>query len=217
MRSTGLAAFVMAGSLLAAAGCGGGSGAGSCGAAPTCGGALDGTWTITSTCIEGDPDRGLAATADNGNPVPAACNSLFQGFTVDVQGSVTIANNVETDNVTLTMSGKAVYSSACVSALSGTSVTLTASLCTALQSSLTSGGDFNSATCAFAGTTCTCDVVKSEVAPTTPQPFTVSGSHITYANPASTPMDYCVTGTTMTVRQEAGLPNVFAVNVLQKS
>lgn len=203
--------------------CGGGSGSsgssgsGTCGAAlPACGGTLDGTWRIASTCLRGDLNAALAATADNGGPLPAACSGLFQGFTLDAQGTATFANNQETDAITLSMSGDAVYTSACVNTLAGTSVTLTSSTCTALESGLTSSGDFTSASCTFSGGNCTCRLTKLQQAPTAPQPYTVSGGTITYTDPSDTPVQYCVSGNTLTVESPTGIPNITGENVLDK-
>jgi hypothetical protein len=201
-------------------GCGGGSGgAGSCGAVPTCGGALDGTWRFTGpTCIEGDLDAALLAQAKDATPsLPSACNDMFQGFTVDATGTATFANNVETDNVTLSMKGRVVYSQACLSASSGSSATVTSTTCQSLQSRLLSSGDFATATCSLSGSSCSCDTTTSQSTPTTPQAFTVSGGHLTYADTASTPIDYCISSTgILTVRSQVGSMPVYGVNTLQR-
>ena len=123
-------------------GCGGGGGD-SCGAIPTCGGALDGTWRLTgATCVEGDLDAALLAQAKSDDPsFPSECNNMFQGFTLDASGTANFASNVETDNITLTMRGHAVYSQACMSGMADSSVTLTSAMCSSVQSGLLEQGD----------------------------------------------------------------------------
>ncbi len=200
-------------------GCGGGAGGDSCGAIPTCGGALDGTWRLTGvTCVEGDLDAALLAQAKSDDPsFPSACNNMFQGFTLDASGTANFASNVETDNITLTMRGRVVYSQACMSGMAGSSVTLTSATCSSVQSGLLSSGKFSTATCSLSGSSCSCDTTTAQVAPTTPQPFTVTGGHLTYADSSSKPMDYCISGTSaMTVRSQVGSMPVYAVNTLQK-
>lgn len=212
-------ALTMVSSLSMACGSGtsdGGS-SGSCGAArPSCGGTLDGTWRIASTCVRGDLDAALTASSNNGAAVPASCNGLFQGFTLDAQGTATFANSQETDQVTTSMTGNAVYTPACVSAIAGMSVTLTSSTCKTMESGLTSSGGFDSASCTFNGGNCVCKLAKTQLAPTAPQPYTVSTGTITYTNPSDTPAQYCVTGTTLTLEESTGISDVTTESVLNK-
>ena len=199
-----LVSLAFSATVICACGGGGGSGGGapgSCKMTPNCGGTLDGTWQIDTTCVEGSIVKMMA---DQQN-LPSACNSLFQTATLSLTGTAAFANGMETDNLTMTIDATVLYTSACVSAIGGTTVTLTAALCSSLQSKLLSSGDFSSASCSFTGGNCACSVASQKQSPTTAQAYTVSGSQISYPS-GSAPMDYCVEGTTLTVRQlDSGL------------
>jgi hypothetical protein len=215
MRSSQL---VLVGGLLlvggtGALGCGGGSGGGgTCNAVSPCGGSVEGSWQIETTCAEGDLDAAMLASAS----APSACNSLFQDFALDSAGTVTFSNGTENDDVTMSMKGNVVYTPACLSALGGgAAVTLTTTSCANVGSGLTSSGQFSSATCSLANGACACAVVMTKTARTT-QAYAISGTQITYQDPKQSPMDYCVSGTTMTVRQSLGIGTVKAVNTLRK-
>jgi hypothetical protein len=164
---------------------------------PTCGGTLDGTWQIDTTCVEGSIVQMLA----DQQALPAACDGLFQSATLSLTGTAKFAGGMETDNMTMTIAATVLYTSTCVSAIGGTTVALTAALCTSLQSSLLSSGTFTSASCSFTGGNCACSVSNQQQSPATPEAYTVSGGQISYPS-GSSPMDYCVQGTTLTVRQQ---------------
>jgi hypothetical protein len=170
---------------------------------------LDGTWQADAVCVEGD----LVATMAPAD-LPSACSGLFQSATPTITGTVTFANGMETDNVTETINASVVYTSACVSALAGATVTMTATMCSALGQQLMSQSTFSSASCSFVGGNCPCSVSSLQQLPTTPQAYTVSGNTITYPS-GSTPMDYCVSGTTLTAREvDSGLTFVTTLHKL---
>jgi hypothetical protein len=178
-----------------------GGGTGSCNLNTTCGGTLDGTWQIDTTCVVGNVVDMLSGQEN----LPSACSNLFQTGTLSATGTVMYASGMETDNLTMTIHATVLYTSACVSALDNTTVTLTAAMCTSLQSGLLNGGHFSAATCSFTGGNCACSVVSQQQTPTTPLAYTVSGSRISYAN-GSSPMDYCVQGSTMSLQSvESGV------------
>ena len=85
--------------------------------------------------------------------------------------------------------------------------------CSSLGPYLVSTQQFSTATCSLAGSNCACSVSKRLATPTTPQAYVVSGNTITYPGGGS-PMDYCVSGTTLTTREvESG---VAFVTILHK-
>ena len=200
---------------MVASGCGGNSSStsgGACNAAVTCGGILDGTWQLDTTCVEGN----LAAAMESSAGLPSACSNVFQSATPSITGTVTFANGSETDNMTETLDATILYTSACVGAVAGTTVTLNASVCSLLGPELVSQGDFSSATCTFASGGCSCSVASTSQADTTPQAYTISGHTIVYAD-GSDPMDYCVSGTTLTTSGSVtGLPGVTFVSTAHK-
>ncbi len=188
---------------------------GTCNAPAACGGALDGTWAVDSVCVEGN----LTAAMNKQLGLPSTCDTTFQSVSVGLSGTVTFANNTETDNLTQTMDAHIVYTAACESAVAGQPVTLTASICTTIQQQLMgTSGAFTTAACSLSNGSCDCTASKSEAAPTVPQPYTVSGHTITYTGTdPSDPIDYCVYGTTLTGRQTySGLAGIWTVTTLRK-
>ena len=171
---------------------------------PTCGGTLDGTWQIDGTCIEGNVASLMAAQQN----LPSACGGLFKTAMASLEGTVTFANGMETDNLTLNIDATVVYTPTCVSAINGTTIVLTAAICTTFQSALVSNQTFSSATCSFTGGNCACSVSSQSQSPTTPEAYTISGNQVVYSN-GNSPMDYCVTGTTLSVRQVEGSVTLF--------
>jgi hypothetical protein len=115
-------------------------------------------------------------------------------------GTVTFANGMETDNLTETASVRFVFNSACVSALAGQTVAMSATICSAMGQGLMSDPKVTSANCSLAGSNCDCSMSNQSQSPTTPQAYVVSGNTVTYPS-GSGPMDYCVSGTTLTVRE----------------
>jgi len=183
-----------------------------CSAVAPCGGALEGTWQLDTTCDEGN----LAAAMASQQNLPAACNNLFQSASPTLTGTVQFAGGMETDTLTTTLNATVLYTSACVSALSGTTVALNATICSILGPSLTGSGGFTTATCTFASGGCSCAVSMTSQSDTTAQPYTLSGNTIVYTS-GSDPMDYCVSGTTLTTRGAvAGLSGVTFVTTAHK-
>lgn len=185
----------------------GGSGAGVGGATSTnetasctgvapCGGVLDGTWQIDSSCTDGN----LAAQINAG--LPAECSSMCESATISQSGTVTFANGVETPNVSTQVVLIQLYTSACLSAIDGAPITMTDSICSALQVSSTSGGTTTNATCSFSGGACLC-VTISQSQTSAPIGYSASGTSITYSN-GDSPTDYCVSGSQLTESQAFG-------------
>jgi hypothetical protein len=180
-----------------ALGCGGNSSgsAGTCNAAAPCGGTLDGTWQMDSTCVEGDLIGYL--TAKLGSAFPT-CGQI-QTANASMTGTVAFSSGNETDNLIATFEATVVYSGACVNSTVGLLVTLSANACAGFQGTLKSRPFVSAATCSFANGDCVCSETLLGQAPTAPQAYTVSGTKIVYAN-GGTPLDYCVSGTTLTTR-----------------
>ena len=182
---------------MTAVGCGGGSGSGgTCSGVAPCGGTLDGTWAIDSMCITGD----VVAVVTADMSLPSACSSMVSSFAFeDPSGTVTYAGGNETADFTVTMSMDMQITQACASALAGSAVTMNAAMCSSMQQSLLSNGSYSSVTCSLAGSTCRC-TAKQDKASSGVTGYTVSGNTIQYTD-GSDPMDYCVSGATMTDRQ----------------
>jgi hypothetical protein len=131
--------------------------------------------------------------------LPAVCHDLFQSVTETMTGTVTFANGVETDNLSRTINASLLFTEACMSADVGYAVVISAAACTSVGPYLVSDQQFSTATCSLAGSNCACSASQQMQLPTTPQAYVVSGNTVTYSGGGS-PMDYCVSGTTLTVR-----------------
>jgi hypothetical protein len=164
----------------------------SCNTTVPCGGTIDGTWQVDATCVLGD-----LATADlNSSGLPAACAQYIQSETVATAGTVRFENGVQTNSLTLTTNTNIRYTTACASAMTGTSVTLDNASCAAYGQTLASGTDVSNANCSLTDGACDCSVTYVRPS-STPLSYTISGSNITYAGSTS-PASYCVEGSTLT-------------------
>ena len=172
----------------------------SCTPPAACGGTLDGTWQLGSTCMQGDEVALLNATSGN----PSACNRLYQTVSDTVSGTVTYANGTETANVTKTSVFEVLYTQACVSALRGATITLDATECANQQQSEIDSGKYTNASCAYSSQGCRCSLTTQST-DTSASPYAVSGNRIVYSN-GDPPADYCVSGDTLTVSVTYDLP-----------
>ncbi len=171
------------------------TGTGACNTPAACGGVVDGTWQIDSTCVDGNLLAAVSAQAG----LPAACNGVYQSVSLTTSGTVTFAGGTQTDNVTTTSNASTVFTSACYSAISGTPTTLTAASCTTLQSQMADPTTGSTATCTFSGGNCNCTSIQTSTS-TAQKAYTSSGTSLVFSN-GDDPVDYCVSGTTMTVSQ----------------
>jgi hypothetical protein len=173
-----------------------------CDGASPCGGSLDGSWQIDSTCFEGD----LAAVLNSYQP--AACATAFRSATVAMNGTVAYANGTENLNGALNLDLVATYTSDCINVLTGSAATLDAATCAVFRPSLPQPNapmvDVVSGSCSLSNTGCDCAASMS-MAPRSfvTAAYTISGSRFVYKDaPGFT--DYCVSGTTLTEYQVVG-------------
>jgi len=206
-------AIWMAASIVGTAqfGCGssdsGGGGNATCSAFTDCGGVIEGTWTISGVCPEGD----LAQEMFQESKLPAACADLYQSATVSASGTDTFAGGTETANVTIVTSAKVHMTAACVSAQAGgTPVTLSQPICDAAGTQMspadTTGASTTTATCKLAGSACDCDLVSTVHVAST-NTYTTAGSILTDTTDNTT-KEYCVSGTTVKVREANAIGTV---------
>jgi len=95
-------------------------------------------------------------------------------------------------------------------------MTLSTALCPLLQTYLTDPSTGTTATCTFTGTDCNCTVVQ-ETTSTAQAAYAMSGNSLTFTN-GDNPMDYCVSGTSMTTSQAStGLNGLTFVYTLHKA
>ncbi len=177
----------------------GGSGGGTCKDFASCGGDIEGTWAVTSTCVSGDFVAYLNNAMSSGGTVPAVCKNMFQNATVDMTGTMTFAGGVLTSDTTSTIRFQAVITPACASNLTGTTMsTMSASMCSTIESQM--AGSFGTVTCSVKAGNCSCDIVETSTS-SDDQDYVISGKQVVDPNGNNDPMDYCVAGTTLTLGQ----------------
>jgi hypothetical protein len=199
------------------AGCGsggskgtGGAPGGSCTAVTACGGDIEGTWEITSTCTIGDVNEFMIVLAAKaGTALPAACESFFEDFTLEMSGSVSFANGSIVNNTTTNIKGTEHNTPACLSATSGTSVSaISASACSSIKTRLTK----SSGTCSVTAGNCDCSVsiVDNDTSSGT---YAIQGNQLVL-DPAgqAKSLDFCVSGETLRLTQT--LPGVSDVSLV---
>ncbi len=178
-------------------GCGGGGGGNlpTCGAFSPCGGDITGTWSFDSVCTEGNITDSLLSTAD----LPAACRDIVKSFSLEMRGTLTYSDNTETSDVTMSMTVRVVYSSACIAAEAGAPVTVTQALCDTISSSAGST-DGPSMSCRLASGGCDCTMTMAQSTQGSDS-YTVSGSTLTYSDGDT--LEFCVSGNNLSVRPSA--------------
>lgn len=185
---------------------------GTCNVPAPCGGAVDGTWQIDSTCVVGDVATVLVAQLG----MPPACNDAYKSSTTSSTGTLSFAGGTKSDNVTTTTNMVAEITSACASAFTGMTVTLSAAACPLLQTYLTDSTTGTTATCIFTGANCNCTVIQQTTS-TAQATYSIAGNSLTFTNGAN-PIDYCITGTTMTASQAStdlnGLTFVYTLHAI---
>lgn len=196
--------LTLAGTASFSFGCGDGGGGDlpTCGAFTACGGDITGTWTFDGVCSEGDIASSIVDTGD----LPAECKDAVKSLAIDVSGTLTYANGTETSDVNLTMKMGMVYSSACITAVSGTPVAVTQAFCDTLASSY-DPVDGPTVVCKLASGGCDCTMTMAEHTQES-DTYMVSGGTLTYSDGDS--VEFCVSGSKLTVRPstDAGSPGM---------
>ena len=189
--------LTLAGIAMFSFGCGGGGGGNvpACGAFSSCGGDIAGTWTFDGVCTEGDITSAMMDTSG----LPPECSDIIKSFSLNISGTLTYANGTETSDMTLNMSVKVLYSSACIGAEAGMPVTATQSLCDTISSSASST-DGPTMTCKLASGGCDCNMTMTESSQGS-ETYTVSGSTLTYSDGDT--LEFCVSGNNLTVRPQS--------------
>jgi hypothetical protein len=178
-------------------GTGGTGGGGTCGIFSSCGGDLTGTWIVDSFCTEGSLTDALEAEAG----LPSACDGIFKSANIDISGTLQYANSIETPNLVMTMKVLFQYTSACISALAGTSVVLSQAACDAGATSVQDSG-FDTVTCTLASGSCNCNGSLTQTSMQS-TPYSLSGGTIKYS--AGNDAQYCVSGNILAMRIEDGM------------
>ncbi len=170
--------------------CGGGSdSSGQCSNAGACGGDIQGTWKITSSCLTFAIDT---ASSDSCPDQKVTATDLKMSGSITYGGDMTYNSSVTVDlSVTLLVPG---------SCLMRDGITLT---CAQVEQGLKADADLGSATCSAVGPDCSCTLVSA------PEVQMESGTYTTTASGTLTQRrasgteddasDFCVKGSTLTL------------------
>jgi len=192
--------------------CGGGSSnqSGICsGTYSACGGDPTGTWNIAGMCTENSVTSIL-----NGDyrSQASSCGDIVKSASLTMTGTMTYSSGTITYNTNTVVTSNLLLSSTCISDLAGSTVTVSASLCSALQTSMNSS-DGMSGTCSLSGSNCGCSLTQS-ISDSSSDTYTVSGSTITEGGGDS--YDFCASGKSMSERADSSTYG-YAVLSLTKS
>jgi hypothetical protein len=179
--------------------CGGSSSnqSGTCsGTFNACGGDPTGTWNIADICTE----NSVASIMNEVYGAKASsCGDIVKSASLTMTGTVTYSSGTITYNTNTVVAGTLSLSSTCISDLAGSTVTVNASVCSALQTSMNSS-DGMSGTCSLSGSSCNCSLTES-TSDSSSDTYTVSGSTITEDGGDS--YDFCVSGNSMSERSDS--------------
>lgn len=166
---------------------------GQCGLANACGGDVEGTWNITSVCVENAAALAGMAVADR-----PECASLFKDTQVHADGTMAFASGTATTAYTLTVDLHAAFTRECLGALgsvSASAIDLQGS-CERLDMEFSINSSFTGASCAIAGETCDCMISRRQTQSVTGT-YTTEGSAL--IDDEGTRGDYCVDGSMLSI------------------
>jgi hypothetical protein len=174
---------------------------GTCQAAAPCGGDLEGTWEVTSVCTNGDMAMMMVASMGSGAGLPEGCKDLFQDFTIDMKGTIVFEQGLMTSTLDRTLKGREHITPTCLTALGAPFTSFTESSCSDMESDLALAEDPNTATCTLKAGNCDCDFTSASDGLPEDNNYILSGNQVVDPEGQASPMDYCVSGNTLTLIQ----------------
>jgi hypothetical protein len=170
---------------------GGGAGTGgfanqTCDTLSACGGDVEGVWTVEDLCVA---DAARIAGMSNDEP---ECEDLFVGAHTDGTGTATFSDGDASSSIVMTMDLHAVWTPACLSAVSGLQSVDIERTCTSLDREYAENPKFTGASCMIVAGNCDC-IVSAESTLVLGSMYTLAGTQITFAGDSG-PTDYCVRG-----------------------
>jgi len=174
-----------------------------CGSFTPCGGNVVGTWNLVRFCIGTDAFGGTTS-------LPAECAGIVKSVDVNAAETFTFLadGTVTTDAQAGSMAMTYVYTSACLNATSGTSVTAEnlVTTCSGLSVAFAAAGMTASAgsitPCTASGDNCVCNLLKDIPQNSATDTYTTSGSNLitTASKDGKVTRDtYCVSGNTLQI------------------
>jgi hypothetical protein len=171
--------------------------AGRCSVFEPCGGDIEGTWAIATSCVEGN----LTGVANLNRDLPIQCRGMYQDVQGTLSGSVGFSAGTANVDTLLSVDYDISAPDVCVAAGLGTNVSSppTDSDCEAFGKALVALPLHSSVTCSPSESRCHCKA-KDEVVKRQTRTYSVSGSKITYSDSTDT-LDFCVKGSNLRGRQ----------------
>jgi hypothetical protein len=142
---------------------------------------------------------------------------MFKSLAIqNPSGTVTYSGGTESADISVTLAFQVRVTQACATAIaSGTTVTLSASVCSGLQQSFATQSGVSSATCTYASGECQCQVNENKTSVTSAS-YTVSGTNIVYTD-GDAPVGYCVSGDTLTEHGTfSGVSGITGIAILHR-
>jgi hypothetical protein len=172
-----------------------------------CGGDVVGTWEVADICIE-NPERIFSLTG-----LPSQCSDIIGDLDSRPEGEFIFEEDGTGEaNVTLVVDVEMTLTEKCVSALAGGQVTLSPSVCSAMESAFSGESEFEGGSCEAATNACICIITSNEIAVEDGGDYQVEGDRISSGSGAGEP--FCVTGNKLQIQSQA--LGVVAVITLEK-
>lgn len=161
-----------------------------CEAVTACGGDIEGGWNVDDICVEDAVALAGMAVDD------PACSNLFVSVTTGASGMFTFASGALTSTFTMTIDVHAVWTRACLVAVSGAPNLDVAATCMNLDAEYRNNPQFSAASCALVNGNCDCEL-SSERELFAGNNYTIQGNQIVY--PSEGAVDYCVQGDALSI------------------
>jgi hypothetical protein len=139
-----------------------------------------------------------------GEDPPEACSGHFRNFTMTMAGTVTFAAGAMVRDVVETWKGSLHFTAACLSYMLDEKLeTMTAAACRRMEQQ----DESSKSTCAVVAGSCDCDVVALKE-DSSDESYRIEGNQIATPSGDGPRMSYCVSGTTLKLKEETrDLPN----------
>ena len=168
------------------AGTGGGFANQSCDTLTACGGDIEGMWTVEDLCIA-DAARLAGMATDE-----PECQNLFVGAQTDGTGTATFSGGNASASIVLMMDIHAVWTPACIKAVSGLQSVDIVQTCTNLDREYAENPQFTGASCMTVAGNCDC-IISAESSFGLGGAYTLGGTQVMFTGDPG-PTNYCVEG-----------------------
>jgi hypothetical protein len=175
----------------------------------TCGGDIVGTWRIVDLCID-NPDQIFSLTG-----LPSQCSDIVGDVDYHPDGEFIFGEDGTGEaDVIFTVDVEMTLTERCVSAMAGQEVSLSPTICSAMEGAWEGESKFQGGSCEATSNACTCLVTSNEESVASGGDYQVKGDQITSSD-SSSAQPFCVTGNRLQIRGE--YKGVVMVMTLEKN